>query len=125
MELSDDTYLFGVPPNRAGELYQIYGVQQSTLQVTLTAPVTGIDTNRNARMRRWDQSGAAASANGVPLSGTPVPLENGIEVTFRTDDYYAGDYWTIPPTDKSSGRDAGRKTPSFSRRGSRPSTLRP
>jgi hypothetical protein len=95
VELSDDTYLFGIPPNRPGGLYQIYGVQQSTLQVTLTAPVTGIDTNRNARMRRWDQSGAAATVNGVPLSGTPVQLENGIEVTFRTGEYYPGDYWTI------------------------------
>jgi hypothetical protein len=95
VELSDDTYLFGVQPNKPGELYQIYSVQPSTMQVTMTAPVTGIH-NRNARMRRWDQSGASATATGIPLSATPVQLENGIEVTFGKGDYVSGDYWTIP-----------------------------
>jgi hypothetical protein len=95
VELSDDTYLFGIEPNRPGELYQIYSVQPSAMQVTLTTPVTGI-RDRNPRMRRWDQTSATAAANGIPLSTTPIALENGIEVTFAKGDYVSGDYWTIP-----------------------------
>ncbi|HUX28570.1 MAG TPA: hypothetical protein VMV39_07270, partial [Terracidiphilus sp.] len=32
----------------------------------------------------------------ILLSSTAVPLESGIEVTFRKGNYLAGDYWTIP-----------------------------
>ena len=96
VELSDDTYLFGDMPNQPGQLYQIQSLGPGPLQVTLAVSVTGIDTKRNARMRRWDQSGTGATANGVALSSTAIQLENGIEVTFRKGDYQTGDYWTIP-----------------------------
>ena len=96
VEISDDSNLFGDPPNQPGSLYQIQSIGPGPLQVTLTSPVAGIDTNRNARMRRWDQNGAGATAAGIKLSGTGIPLENGIEVTFRAGTYMAGDYWTIP-----------------------------
>lgn len=97
VELSDDTNLFGQPANQPGQLYQILSVNQATLQVTMTNPVYGVNTSMNARMRRWDQSGAAAQVGqGVPLSNTPTQLENGIEVTFRSGNYQSGDYWTIP-----------------------------
>jgi hypothetical protein len=95
VELSDDALLFGLIPNRSGKLYQIQSVQQAALQVTLNIPVTGISLT-NARMRRWDQNSASATADGIPLSATAIPLENGIEVTFGKGDYLAGDYWTIP-----------------------------
>ena len=97
VELSDDTDLFGQTPNQPGALYQIKLVTPATSQVTLTQPVGGLDTSRNARMRRWDQAGDDASlARGIPLSTTPVALENGIEVTFGSGQYIAGDAWTIP-----------------------------
>lgn len=95
VELSDDTFLFGDPPNQPGELYQIQSIGPGPLQVTLASPVSGIDYTKNARMRRWDQSGAGASSQGVALSSTAIQLENGIEVTFRKGMYQAGDYWTI------------------------------
>lgn len=95
VELSDDRYVFATVPNRPGELYQIHAVETGTSQVTLTTAVTGIDTARNARMRRWDQCGPNAGANGIALSAIPIALENGIEVTFRKGDYVAGDYWTF------------------------------
>ena len=95
VELSDDSYEFGILPNKPGELYQISSVQPATMQVTMTTPVTGI-RDRNPRMRRWDQTGANVSVTGIPLSATPVQLENGIEVTFGKGDYVSGDYWTIP-----------------------------
>ncbi|HEX3941635.1 MAG TPA: DUF6519 domain-containing protein [Acidobacteriaceae bacterium] len=95
VELSDDTYLFGETPNQAGQLYQISSLGPGALQVTLSSPVTGIDTRQNARMRRWDQSGSGATAQGIALSSKPIALENGIEVTFRKGSYQPGDYWTI------------------------------
>jgi hypothetical protein len=96
VELSDDTNQFGEPANQSGTLYQILTVNQATLQVTMTTPVTGLDTSKNARMRRWDQTGASATADGVVLSSAAVPLENGIEVSFRKGGFQSGDYWTIP-----------------------------
>ncbi len=96
VELTDDSNLFGQPPNQPGQLYQIQSPGPGSLQVTLSQPLTGIDTTRNARMRRWDQSGAGATAQGVALASTATQLENGIEVTFQAGTYQPGDYWTIP-----------------------------
>lgn len=96
VELTDDTNLFGEPANQPGQLYQIQSPGPGVLQVTLTQPVVGIDTSRNARMRRWDQFGAGATAQGVALATIATPLESGIEVTFQPGSYYPGDYWTIP-----------------------------
>ncbi len=96
VELSDDTYQFGEQPNQPGLLYQITFVSQAAMQVTLSAPVFGIDTTKNARMRRWDQAGASATSSGIPLSGTQIPLENGIQVDFTSGEFQSGDYWTIP-----------------------------
>ena len=96
VELSDDTNQFGPDANQPGTLYQIFSVDQTALQVTMTTPVTGVHVHRNARMRRWDQSGASATASGIPVSNTPVPLENGIVVNFSKGQFQSGDYWTIP-----------------------------
>jgi Family of unknown function (DUF6519) len=98
VELIDDTYLFGDQPNQPGVLFQIQTPGPGPLQVTLTNSATGVvDKTKNARMRRWDQSGTSAVLTGIPLSSTLTPLEYGIEVAFREDGYYvSGDYWTIP-----------------------------
>ena len=95
VELTDDTYVFGDVPNQPGTLYQIQQIGPGPLQVTLAQAVTGIDVSRNARMRRWDQAGAGASAAGVKMAGRGIALENGIEVTFRQGNYMPGDYWTF------------------------------
>jgi Family of unknown function (DUF6519) len=98
VELIDDTYLFGPQANQPGELFQIKNVKAEQLTLTMTAAVTNIDPKRNARVRRWEQSGLAATANGVPIQpGTWIELENGIQVQFAaTGDYRTGDYWLIP-----------------------------
>jgi hypothetical protein len=97
VELSDNTNQFAAPaPNQPGTLYQIFSVDQTALQVTMTTPVTGVHIHKHARMRRWDQSGASATASGIPVSNTPVALENGIQVDFSKGQFQAGDYWTIP-----------------------------
>ena len=55
-------------------------------------------------MRRWDQSGAAVDAAGgvvaVPAAaGTPIVLEDGVEVSFDTDptpgSFHVRDYWVF------------------------------
>ncbi len=97
VEISDDTDLFGETPNTPGQLYQIQSTDPTVPSITLTAPVIGVDPSRNARVRRWEQTGAMASSSGVPLSaGSQLPLENGIQISFRTGSYQSGDYWTIP-----------------------------
>ncbi len=95
VELTDDTYQFGLTPNMPGMLHQIQAIQG--LAVTLTGQAILLDTTKKARMRRWDQSGPAASDNGIALSaGLEIQLENGIQVNFSDGTYQSGDYWTIP-----------------------------
>ena len=102
VELTDDTYTYAQPTDspglagKPGQLVQIQSVNFATSQVTFASPITGIDINENPRMRRWDQSGASATAQGLATSLTATPLENGIEVTFWGGEYVSGDYWTIP-----------------------------
>lgn len=97
VEISDDHSLFGETPNQPGLLYQIQSVDPTVPSITLTTPVVPVDINRNPRLRRWDQTGALASASGVPLSlGTWLLLENGIQISFSSGSYQSGDYWTIP-----------------------------
>ncbi len=96
IEISDDTDLFGLNPV-PGNLYQIDKVIPEQKALRMTLPVSIVDTKKNARARRWDQSGASAKAAGVPLSAeTWVSLENGIQVKFTKGFYQAGDYALIP-----------------------------
>ena len=96
VEIVDDSYQFGVPANRPGQLYQIQSVTPSQLSVTVTPPVSGIDATLNPRMRRWDQSGVTAGAGGIPVSSSWLDLENGIQVQFAAGAFRSGDYWLIP-----------------------------
>ncbi len=97
VEISDDSYLFGQAPNQPGLLYQVLKVDPTGLSLTLTTPAAPVDPARNARVRRWDQSGTSAGSNGMPLSvNTWQTLENGIQVKFQPGTYHSGDYWTVP-----------------------------
>jgi hypothetical protein len=96
VEISDDTDAFGLTPNQPGRLYQIKNIVPSSFTITMTTSVLPIDLARNPRLRRWDQVGAAATSNGVPLSGAWLDLENGIQVRFAAGQYVPGDHWTIP-----------------------------
>jgi hypothetical protein len=97
VELIDDTYLFGPVPNQPGELFQIKSITPEHKTITMTGPVAAIDPSRNARLRRWEQFGTTATANGVPLSvGSWFDLENGIQVQFAAGQFESGDYWLIP-----------------------------
>lgn len=97
VEISDDTYLFGQTPNQPGTLYQILSIDPAGPSLTLTTPATSVDPTRNARVRRWDQSGSSTGANGISLAvNTWQTLENGIQINFGPGTYQSGDYWTIP-----------------------------
>ena len=97
VELSDDSNEFGLPPNQPGGLYQIQSITPVSggYCVTMDRTVT-LDPTLNARMRRWEQFGSSATANGVPLQLSGFELENGIEIQFSAGHYRSGDYWTIP-----------------------------
>jgi Family of unknown function (DUF6519) len=97
VELSDDTNIFGEAPNQPGTLYQVQSIQPEDPSLTLGGTVTPVDPAHNARVRRWDQTGPAATSTGIQLSaGTWIPLENGIQICFAQGTYKPGDYWTIP-----------------------------
>ena len=96
VELIDDANLFGDTPNQPGVLYQISALGPGPLQVTLSG-TPNVNPAMNARMRRWDQSGASAVQGGIPLSSASMTLEYGIEIDFtKGGNYVSGDYWTIP-----------------------------
>ena len=96
VELSDNTNLYGDTPNQPGVLYQIQSLGPNPLQVTLSG-TPQVDPSKNARMRRWDQTGTSAVPGGILVSSGPLTLENGIEVEFsKHGNYVSGDYWTIP-----------------------------
>ncbi|HZP60837.1 MAG TPA: DUF6519 domain-containing protein, partial [Opitutaceae bacterium] len=97
VELTDDSYLFGPTPNQPGSLIQVQNPVPNTLSLVLQQPAVGIDPSINARVRRWDQFGASAGADGVNLAAdTWIDLENGIQVKFSAGQYNSGDYWLIP-----------------------------
>ena len=96
VEIYDDSNLFGTNPNQPGNLYQIECVNAGALIVTMKQTVTLLDPGKNARMRRWDQSGTSAGTNGVSVTTGPTALENGIEIEFSKGEYRPGDYWLIP-----------------------------
>ena len=100
VELSDDRLeLEGKP----GQLAQIDAVNSSLRRITLKAapsPLSGsadgVDPLMRPKLRRWDQSGATATATGVGMTNAWLPLEDGVEVQFGTGTFKTGDYWVVP-----------------------------
>ena len=100
VELSDDRLeLEGKP----GQLAQIDAVNTSLRRITLkVAPTplatgaTGVDRAMHPKLRRWDQAGATATANGVSMTAAWTSLEDGVEVQFSTSTFRTGDYWVVP-----------------------------
>ncbi len=93
VEIVDDfTDLHGLP----GQLVQIDSVTQETNVITLKAPPTSVDKDLHPKLRRWDQTGESATANGIAMTDGWLYLEDGIEVEFEKGSYKTGDYWLIP-----------------------------
>ncbi len=103
VELLDDRVELG---GQGGQLAKITGITTATRELTLdpapqplAASAGGIDRSLHPRLRRWDQAGDTATADGVLTGGGWLELENGVEVQFGGEPgaaYRPGDYWTIP-----------------------------
>ncbi len=95
VEVYDDNNLFGQTPNMPGTLCQVLSVDAGGPSITLTSALANpVDSTKNARVRRWDQSTGGAA--GIPIAaGTWVNLENGIQVQFGAGACLPGDYWLI------------------------------
>jgi hypothetical protein len=96
VELSDDTDQFGQPPNQPGDLVLVQKPVPEKVSLSMQQAVSGIDTAQNARVRRWDQFGASAGSDGIPVATNWIDLENGIQIQFSTGNYSCGDHWLIP-----------------------------
>jgi hypothetical protein len=100
--LDDSVELSGV----GGQLAKITNINTGTRELSLDpAPkplddgADGIDRTLHPRLRRWDQSGKAATADGVATGTDWIALEDGVEVQFTQPDgtdFAPGDYWVIP-----------------------------
>jgi hypothetical protein len=73
-------------------LARIAGIDAGARVITLESPVA----TPAAKLRRWDQGGATATASGVAMPAGFVELESGVQVQFTEGSYRAGDYWLIP-----------------------------
>lgn len=76
-----------------GELLQIDKIDPSKHEITMKTSLPALDASQPIRLRRWDQSGSAATGNGIALGAGPIELENGIKIEFSAGTYRAGDYW--------------------------------
>ena len=108
VELVDDDYTLA---QRAYPLLQVIAVDLADGIVTLNVPknVTpyqpASDPRKHPLLRRWDQSCALNGQGVVAVAeGAPIPLEDGIQVSFVAGGIYAtGDYWLIPARVASNG----------------------
>jgi len=100
VEISDDaSELAGLP----GQLAQVAAIDTSLRRITLAAApgpldagADGVDPARHPKLRRWDQGGTTATADGVLTGASWQALEDGVEVEFSDGTYATGDHWLIP-----------------------------
>ena len=106
VEITDDWREFSL---EAGEIRQIDSVNDSSRTITLKSALTAglfpvnaqnlTVPERHTRIKRWDQDPGGSAAIEVPASGTPLTLEDGVEITFTTDPsggaFRPGDYWVF------------------------------
>ena len=77
-------------------LLQINALDPATREITLNAAVTQYAGKTNLKLRRWDQTTAAATTEGMAMTADWIDLEDGLQVKFSAGIYRAGDYWLIP-----------------------------
>lgn len=109
VELADDAYTLG---QRAFPLLQVIALDVANGSVTLNVPknVTpwqpSNDSRKHALLRRWDQLDTVNAQGVLALAeGTPITLEDGLQITFEPGGLYAtGDYWLIPARVAGNGQ---------------------
>lgn len=94
LELTDDRFeLLG----QHGTLARVQDVDPVTRTITFApGPLPVLDAAFHPVVRRWDQTGAGPTGDGVPMTGAWQPLENGVQVLFENGVYREGDFWQIP-----------------------------
>jgi hypothetical protein len=94
VEIVDDESTLKSSPH---PLAQIDKIGPGVDEITLKTSVAAVANLPGLKLRRWDQTGAAAKGDGVNATlATWVELEGGIEVSFGAGNYHPGDYWLIP-----------------------------
>ncbi|HVF26595.1 MAG TPA: DUF6519 domain-containing protein, partial [Pyrinomonadaceae bacterium] len=97
VEITDEESILKNAPR---QLVQIDKIDPATGEVTLKNPAGSLAGRVNLQLVRWDQTGAAAQADGVamvdPANDNWIDLESGVQVQFAGGTYRAGDYWLIP-----------------------------
>ncbi len=96
-------------------LAQIDKIGPGPNEITLKTSAAALAGLPGLKLRRWDQIGPGANANGLNANlANWIDLENGIQVSFGAGTYRSGDYWLIPartatgeiewPRDKTAAR---------------------
>lgn len=81
--LDDDIELGGT----TGTIAKIQNIDPANRELTLSVAVSGSMT-AHPKARRWDQKSAP-----IATSATPIPLEDGIQVSFGGSNFKTGDFW--------------------------------
>lgn len=93
VELVDDASDLG---GVAGTLLQVESLQDGSRDLTVKTTPPAVNATLGPVLRRWDQSGPTALADGVKITGGWQSLEDGVEVQFSAGPFRTGDYWLIP-----------------------------
>ena len=93
VELVDDGTALGDPPRA---LLLIASIDRARREITIDGSVPPLAGRPGLKLRRWDQTGAAATDNGIAMTGAWQNLESGIQALFSEGTYRAGDFWLIP-----------------------------
>jgi len=95
--LGDETELALEPGTMAQVASESDGTDLKKGIVVLKTDVSKHKNQTHAKIRRWDQK--ATSVIKVATENW-IPLEDGVEVCFRSGTYQTGDYWLIPARTK-------------------------
>ncbi|MDB4923275.1 DUF6519 domain-containing protein [Mucilaginibacter sp.] len=93
VEIVDEESTLKGTPN---PLLQISDLEPSSRKITFATSVEPYHNLINKKLRRWDQSGPAASTDGLSGTNTWIDLEDGVQVKFTGGTYKPGNYWLIP-----------------------------
>jgi len=94
VELIDDV---GELISGRGELLEVDVVDVGAMTITTkTSPVRAVLSVYHPKMRRWEQRGTGLGNGVVVADGTPISLEDGVQVAFGAGPFEVGDFWTIP-----------------------------
>src|SRR5579885_1177324 len=90
--VGDESELTGTPATLA----LVKKIEPSLREITLDTDVSSLSGKAGLKLRRWEQTGDAATAGGAVMTDDWIDLEGGVQVRFSEGTYRTGDYWLIP-----------------------------